>query len=61
MSNSAIIFIVLIGIVILGARKWDTLKWLVALGLLGLVVYTAFQMGLLDKYIPELKTPKVNW
>lgn len=61
MTNEAIIVIVLLGLVILGARKWDTLKWWILLGLVALMVYTAITMGMLDGMLPELKAPKVDW
>lgn len=61
MTNTAIIIIAFVLLGILAARKWDTLKWLLALGFIILALYTAFSMGMMDKYIPDIKTPTVDF
>lgn len=61
MSNEAILVIVFIGLIVLAARKWDTLKWFIALGFVVLAIVTAFQMGMLDAFIPDVKTPVVDF
>lgn len=61
MTNEAIIVIVLLGLVVLGARKWDTLKWWIMLGLVGLALYTAYTMGLMDAFLPDINKPSIDW
>lgn len=61
MTNEVIIIIALVLLVVVAARKWDTLKWWVALGLVILAIYTAFSMGMFDKHIPDVKTPTVDF
>jgi hypothetical protein len=50
-----IIVIAGITLIVLAARKWDTLKWWIALGLVALAVWTAFEMGLFDKQVDKVK------
>lgn len=60
MSNATVWIIVGIGIIVLIARKWDSFKWILALIVVGLGLWTAYQMGLFDAFIPT-GTPKVTW
>jgi hypothetical protein len=53
-SNAAIWIIVGIIIIVVIARKWDSFKWIFALGLVGLAIVTAFQMGLFDKQLEKV-------
>ena len=46
-------------IVIVVARKWDSFKWIFALVLVGLALFTAFQMGLFDKQLDKI--PEVEF
>lgn len=61
MTNEAIIVIVLLGLIVLAARKWDTLKWWIMLGLVGLAIYTAYSMGMLDAILPDVSVPTVDF
>lgn len=61
MPNEVIIVIALIALVVIAARKWDTLKWWLGLGFVVLAIYTAVSMGMLDKHIPDVKTPTVDF
>jgi 1,4-dihydroxy-2-naphthoate octaprenyltransferase len=60
-SNGAIFVVIGIAIVVVIARKWDSFKWIFALGLVALALVTAFQMGMFDKHIPDIKTPTVDF
>lgn len=55
MSNELIIGIVIVGIIVLIARKWDSFKWIFALGLIGLALWTAYDMGMFDDMIGSAK------
>lgn len=55
MPNEVIIVIAGIALIVVAARKWDTLKWWIGLGLVVLAIATAFQMGLFDKKINDVK------
>lgn len=55
MPNEVIIVIAGITLIVLAARKWDTLKWWIALGLVALAIWTAFEMGLFDKQVDKIK------
>lgn len=61
MPNEVIIVIALIALVVIAARKWDTLKWWLGLAFVVLAIYTAVSMGMLDKHIPDVKTPTVDF
>jgi membrane protein implicated in regulation of membrane protease activity len=60
-TNEVIIVLALIALIVLAARKWDTLKWFLGLGFVVLAIYTAISMGMADKYIPDVKTPTVDF
>lgn len=57
------IILVLVGaaLIVVAARKWDTLKWWLGLGFVILALVTAFQMGMFDKHLPDIKTPTVDF
>lgn len=55
MSNELIIGIVIIVIIVLIARKWDSFKWIFALGLIGLAIWTAWDMGLFESMLNDAK------
>lgn len=61
MSNSEIVFWVGVVIVVLIARKWDDFKWVFALALVCLALWTAWKMGMFNGILPEFSTPKVTW
>lgn len=60
MDNATIWIIVGVVIIVLIARKWDSFKWIFALALVGVGLWTAYKMGLFDQFIPG-STPKVTW
>lgn len=61
MDNATIFVIVGIVIVVLIARKWDSFKWIFALALVGLGLWTAYKMGMFDALIPSVKTPSIDF
>lgn len=61
MDNATIFVIAGVVIVVLVARKWDSFKWIFALGLVVLGLWTAYQMGMFDALIPDFKTPTVDF
>lgn len=61
MDNATIFVIVGVVIVVLIARKWDSFKWIFALGLVILSLWTAYKMGMFDALIPDFKTPTVDF
>ncbi len=61
MNNATILVITGVVIVVLIARKWDSFKWIFALGLVILALWTAYQMGMFDSIIPDFKTPTVDF
>lgn len=60
MDNATLLIIAGIAIIVLIARKWDSFKWIFALALVALGLWTAYQMGLFDAILPA-GTPKVTW
>lgn len=54
MSNELISGIIIVIIIVVIARKWDSFKWILALALLGLSLWTAFEMGLFDKQLEKV-------
>lgn len=60
MDNATIWVLVGVVIVVLIARKWDSFKWIFALALVVLGLWTAYQMGMFDAFLPT-GTPKVSW
>lgn len=61
MSNETIIIIAGIVLIVLMARKWDTFKWVIGLGLVILAIYTAYTMGMLDSILPDVGVPTVDF
>lgn len=61
MDNATIFVVVGVVIVVLIARKWDSFKWILALGLVILGLWTAYQMGMFDAFIPDIKTPSIDF
>lgn len=54
MDNATILIIVGVTIIVVIARKWDSFKWIFALGLVVLAIWTAFQMGMFDKQLEKV-------
>lgn len=54
MSNELIFGIIIIAIIVVGARKWDSLKWILALAVVVLGIWTAFEMGMFDKQLEKV-------
>lgn len=61
MDNATIFVIAGVVIVVLIARKWDSFKWIFALGLVVLALWTAYQMGMFDAFLPDFKKPIVDF
>jgi uncharacterized membrane protein len=59
-DNGTILIIVGIVIIVLVARKWDSFKWIFGLGLVILMLYTAYTMGMLDTWIPSVPDVKIE-
>lgn len=59
--NEVIIGIVFVVIIVVAARKWDTLKWWIGLALVGLALWTAFEMGVFDPLINKVDVPSVEF
>lgn len=54
MSNELIFGIIIFAIIVVCARKWDTVKWVLALGIVILGIWTAFDMGMFDKQLEKV-------
>ena len=54
MSNQLIFGIIIFAIIVVGARKWDSLKWILALAVVVLGIWTAFEMGMFDKQLEKV-------
>jgi hypothetical protein len=61
MNNATIFVIIGVVIVVLIARKWDSFKWILALGLVILGLVVAYQMGMFDALLPDVKTPSIDF
>lgn len=61
MNNATILILAGVAIIVVIARKWDSFKWIFALILVGLTLWTAFKMGMFDSLFSGVKTPKVQW
>ncbi len=61
MSNATIFVLIGVAIIVVIARKWDSFKWIFALALVCLGLWTAYQMGMFDTLFSGVKTPKVEW
>ena len=54
MSNEVILVLAGLALIVVAARKWDTLKWWLGLGLVVLAIATAWQMGLFDDKVKQI-------
>jgi len=54
MDNATLLIIAGVVIVVVIARKWDSFKWIFALGLVVLALWTAYQMGIFDSALEKV-------
>lgn len=54
MSNGLIFGIIIVVIIVVIARKWDSFKWIFALALVVLGLWTAFDMGMFNEQLEKV-------
>jgi glucose dehydrogenase len=53
-SNELIFGIIIVVLIVVIARKWDSFKWIFALAIIALGIWTAFEMGMFDKQLEKV-------
>lgn len=61
MDNATIFIIIGVVIVVVIARKWDSFKWILALIVVGLGLWTAYKMGMFDAFLPDIQKPSIDF
>jgi hypothetical protein len=54
-SNELIFGAIIIVIIIVIARKWDSFKWILGAALAVLIIWTAAELGMFNKMIDDAK------